>query len=80
MRPLDLTAAERRRRRRCDVEKLREELRRLLDNALEECEEYGWECGRAETDGGGCLYNCHYEKSFEFVDQVIELLRKMGCL
>jgi len=80
MRRLDLTVAQRR-RRRCDVEKLREELRALLDGALEECEEYGWECGRAESEvDEGCLYNCHYGKSQELVDQVIELLKRVGCV
>jgi len=78
---LDLTVAQRRRRRGYNVEKLREELRALLDSALEECEEYGWECGRAETEvGEGCLYNCRYGKSQELVDQVVDLLRQMGYL
>jgi len=81
MRPLDLTVAQRRRKRGCNVEVLREELRALLDNALEECEEYGWECGRAEAETGeSCIYNCHYEKSFELAEAVVDLLRRMGCL
>jgi len=77
---LDLSTVQKRRKQKCDVERLREELRSLLDDALEECEDYGYECGRAEAEGGGCLYNCHYEKSYELVDQVIELLRELGCL
>jgi len=76
----DLSTMQKRHKRRCNVERLREELRSLLDEALETCEDYGYECGRAECNSEGCLYNCHYGKSQELVDQVIELLRKMGCL
>jgi len=60
-----------RRKRRCDVEEVVARLEELLYNLLEECE-----CGGA----CGGEYTCADANAKRGAEEVVELLKELGCL